>query len=120
MAIKCCEIKAGDLRHFITVNQLTTTDDGQGGGGIPDYTTQRYQAWAKMKQLSSGEAFRRHRLESDQIWEFSIRYNATVADTIMSDQIVYRGVQYNIRKLHNLEMRDIWLVMAAESGVPQG
>ena len=120
MAMKCCDTKAGDLRHLIVVNELNTADDGQGGGGIPDYDTERYQAWAKMKQLSAAEAFRRHRLESDQVWEFTIRYNPTTAPTAFTDQIVFRNVKYNVRKLHNVEMRDIWLIIAAESGVPQG
>ena len=115
---KCCEIKAGDLNRRVTFNELDTVDDGQ--GGFTQTYTERLKTWAKMKQVSAGEAFRRHRLESDEVWDFTIRYNAATKEIQYTDQIVYNGEEYNVRKINNLEQKNIWIVVTAEKGVPQG
>jgi SPP1 family predicted phage head-tail adaptor len=112
---KCCDITSGMLRTTVSVEAATRTSDGAGG-----YTT----AWAARSgaptrahvQFKSGsELMRSDRIEAKGSYRVTMRYNSGVTE---SDRIVIKGRSHNIRAIDNVEMRDKWLILHCELGVP--
>lgn len=111
---KCCDIKAGDLRHQVLIQQQSLVDDGSGGQALtwPDF----YSAWSGIKQLSAGEMYQHERLETQATHKFTMRYDSRLKETM---RISFRGELYNIKGIDNVEFRDKWLIVIAKRGVVQ-
>ena len=113
MAIKCCDITAGELRESITVQKEVNVPGGMGG---QDLTWEdRFTARAGIKMLSGKEQYQHDKLEVRATHKFTMRYNSTL---IESDRIVHRGVTYDIKAIDNVEFRNKWLIVTAERGGP--
>lgn len=66
--------------------------------------------------MSGTELVRADQLGATAFTDFTIRYRGDI-DEMM--KIVYRGTDYQIRHLDNVEEADRWLVIKAERGVTQ-
>ena len=111
---KCCDIKAGDLRSYIEVQEQTLVPGGMGGQNLT--WTSKFFAYAKIVMNSGSEKNAHDKLETQATHTFSMRYNASLLST---DKFIFEGVDYNIRSIDNVEMRNRWMVVSAERGVTQ-
>jgi SPP1 family predicted phage head-tail adaptor len=113
--MKCCDLYAGKLRTPVTFERLTITgDDGMGGGSAeewnPVHNARAYVLW-----MSATERYRADRLEASLNGRIYIRYTSKIKS---SDRVIVGGREMQIRgEPVNLEERNQWLEVYAESGV---
>lgn len=97
--------------EFYQLNKTATPT-----GGFTESWVLFASGWASVKNMSGTELVRADQLGDTAYSDFTIRYRNDI-NTMM--KIVYRGTDYQIRHLNNLEEADKWLVIKAERGVTQ-
>lgn len=112
--MKCCDMYAGKLNRLIEIYSLSTTKTATGGAS--DSWAIRDTYYARVEPVSGMESVRFDRLGAHGVTRFIIRYNE---DVVESDKIVYKGVDYQIRSIINIEEADLWLEIMGEKGVAQ-
>ena len=109
--MKCCQITVGMLNRKVELQQLVKTPTVTGG------FTQAWVSvafmWAKIKNNSGTELLHADKLGATAFADFTIRYRASIDETM---KLIYRGVDYQIRHINNLEEADLWLVVKGERG----
>ena len=112
--MKCCNIKPNDLNRRVElqalVKVLTTT------GGFTQTWSSVATIWAKIKNTSGSELLHADQLGATSFSDFTIRYRANINETM---KIVYRGADYQIRHINNIEEADLFMVVKGERGVSQ-
>lgn len=106
--------RTGELTERVTFRRETLTDDGM-GGQIVTWTAVA-TVWAKARALSGGEAERYDQLNATAMVRFVVRYRD---DLRHDDQIVWNGVEHNIRYIEPTSSRRLYLAIDAERGVAQ-
>jgi len=112
--MKCCDITPGKLNRKIAINRRQLTPDNI--GGFDQALVNLANPWAMIKPKSGTELLHADKLDAKAMSEFTIRYRT---DLVESDLIEYRGVEYNIRSIINIEEADKYLLILAERGVAQ-
>lgn len=107
--------RTGELTERVTFRRETLTDDGMGGQTVT-WTAVAPNVWAKARALSGGEAERFDKLNATAMVRFIIRYRD---DLQHDDQIVWNGVEHNIRYIEPTSSRRLYLAIDAERGVAQ-
>ncbi len=112
--MKCCQITAGMLNRKIELQQLVKTPTAT--GGFTQSWVSVATLWAKIKNTSGSELLHADQLGATSFSDFTIRYRANINELM---KIVYRGIDYQIRHINNIEEADLWLIVKAEKGVSQ-
>lgn len=103
---------AGDLRHFVEVQERTDVPDSSGGRAR---TWVKFaDVWCAIKQLSGKELKQYEQLNEVKMKKFVTRYYEGINEKM---RLVYHNKEFNIRNVDNLEERNEWLVIMAEEGV---
>ena len=85
-------------------------------GGFTQSWVKVASLWASIKNMSGTELVHADQLGATSYSDFTIRYRSNINETM---KFVYRGTDYQIRHINNLEEADKWLVVKAEKGVSQ-
>ena len=112
--MKCCEITASDLKHKIEIHRLTEVADPLGG-----FTTTwslLKPKWAKVAPMSGRELIHADKIDATAASTFTVRFDT---DILESDKIVFKGEEYNIRSIVNVDEEDRFLSILGERGVAQ-
>lgn len=112
--MKCCQIKPSDLNRKVELQQLIKTPTNT--GGFTQSWVKVADLWAKIKNASGSEMLHADQLGATAFSDFTIRYRANINEIM---RLVYRGTNYQIRHINNVEEADLWLVVKAERGVSQ-
>ena len=112
--MKCCDITANKLNRKVELYRLEKTATPT--GGFTQSWVKVADLWAHIKNMSGTELVRADQLGATSYSDFTIRYRQNI-DEMM--KFVYRGADYQIRHINNLEEMDRWLVVKAEKGVSQ-
>ena len=112
--MKCCQITTGMLNRKIELQQLVKTPTAT--GGFTQSWVSVATLWAKIKNTSGSELLHADQLGATSFSDFTIRYRANINELM---KIVYRGIDYQIRHINNIEEADLWLIVKAEKGVSQ-
>jgi SPP1 family predicted phage head-tail adaptor len=110
--MKPCDLHAGLLIHHVTVERLTLTPDGI-GGGVSTWAT-LYEPWAAIAPVGGGERLAGMQLENPITHTIYIRYRL---DLTPRDRVVHRGRTFNIRSIADLEEKRIFMELKCEEGV---
>lgn len=110
--MKCCDIRAGQLRHRIELQEETKAPDGS-GGWIDTWATYA-TVWAKIIPLSGSEGIFGMQLQDTITHDIMIRYRPGVAPV---HRVKYGERVFNIRQAINIEERSRWIDIRAEEGV---
>ena len=110
--MKLCDLHSGMLLNQITVERLTLTPDGM-GGGVSSWAI-LYQPWAYIAPVTGWERMAGMQLESPITHTIYIRYRL---DLSTRDRIVHRGRSFNIRSIADIEEKRIFLELKCEEGV---
>ena len=109
--MQCCQYTAGQLRHSVTLQDLTTTTDAYGG---------RVKTWtdtatvkAKIQPLSGSELYAAMRLDSRITHKVVIRY---VPGINPIQRIKFGDRILNINAVINVEERNRWLEIMCTEG----
>lgn len=112
--MKCCDITPSDLRHRIQIYRLNEVADALGG-----FTTTwvlHKTKWAKVKPMPGRELIHADKIDATAASTFTVRFDA---DILESDKIVFKGNDYNIRSIVNVDEEDRFLSILGERGVAQ-
>lgn len=112
--MKCCDITPGMLNRSIEIQSLSVTPNDT--GGFSEVWTTLLNTWAKIKNASGTELIHADQLGAVAFSDFTIRYRSDLTETM---RIVYRGTNFQIRHINNIEEADKWLIIKAERGVTQ-
>jgi|TARA_R110000744_G_C18927407_1_gene512682 SPP1 family predicted phage head-tail adaptor len=102
------------LNRKIELQQLVKTPTAT--GGFTQSWVSVATLWAKIKNTSGSELLHADQLGATSFSDFTIRYRANINELM---KIVYRGIDYQIRHINNIEEADLWLIVKAEKGVSQ-
>ena len=109
-------IRAGDLRHRITI-QVRPEDRDSFGGQPPVWTDFAVNVPAAIRPLSSRELFSAQAVQGDTSHEITIRYRAGITAAMRA---VYNGRYFNLGPPINTDERNIELVIPATEGLNNG
>lgn len=112
--MKCCDITAGMLKRRVSLQRKTDTPDGS--GGVTVAWTQYAQPYAMIKPKQGSEKLHADRLDATGLSTVLMRYRS---DVLESDKLVFRGKDYQIRSIVNIEEADRFLELTIERGVAQ-
>jgi SPP1 family predicted phage head-tail adaptor len=103
-------VRAGTLRHKVTIQQLTTT--GTDGDGQPieswsDLTT----VWASIEPLRGREFFEARAQLSEETVRFRMRYQSTISNT--RHRLVFGSETYRIESVIEPQRRNEMLEIIA-------
>ena len=112
--LKCCDIIPGSLNRKIELQSLVKTSTPT--GGFTQSWVSVATLWAKIKNMSGGELLHADQLGATAYSDFTIRYRANINETM---KLVYRGTEFQIRHINNLEEADLFMVVKGERGVSQ-
>lgn len=107
----CCDLNSGKLRHRITFERATKTDDGGGGSSMVWATVATVRAY--VKPISGGERLQAMRVESNITQRIYIRYRDDLAE---SDRIRYGSRLMQVKAIVNIEEQNKWLEVYAVEG----
>lgn len=113
---KCCDVTIADLRWQIQIqNKEPTGATDPMGGVIVDWVTVA-TPWAKMKPMTGTEQYRADKLNAVGITQVIIRYRSGLNEAM---KVVYKGEDYQIRSIIDMEEKRQWLELMIEKGVSQ-
>ena len=112
--MKCCDIAVGDFRHKVSLQRKDIVSDGVGGSTVAwtEYAT----PWTKITPKTGGEKVYLNRLNASGLSTVVMRYRSDISE---SDKLVYRGNEFQIRSIINVEERDRYTELTIERGVAQ-
>jgi SPP1 family predicted phage head-tail adaptor len=112
--MKCCQIKTSDLNRRIAISNLVTTPTDT--GGFTESWVLVTNTWAKIKNTSGTELMHADQLGATAFSDFTIRYRKGLTELM---RITYRGTEFQIRHINNIEEADEFMIVKAERGVTQ-
>jgi SPP1 family predicted phage head-tail adaptor len=112
--MNCCDITPAQLNRKVDLYRLVKTPTAT--GGFNESWVKVASLWAKIKNTSGTELVRADQLGATAYSDFTIRYRSNINEMM---KLVYRGTDYQIRHINNIEEADKWLVVKAERGVSQ-
>ena len=115
MAVKCCDITAGQLRHTVVIQAEGPTTDA-GGGQTDPWASPATVATvrAKIEPLTGFERLRALQLEASVSHKITIRYRGGLT---AKHRLKFGARVMNIRSVIDIEERHKWLEILAEQGV---
>ena len=112
--MKCCDITPGMLNRRISIQEKQTTTTATGGQDVA--WVQVVAPFAYLKPLNGRERVFANRLNATGDTIATIHYRADLNESM---KVVYRGKEYQIRSIINLEEADRFLQLVLERGVVQ-
>ena len=105
---------AKDFDTALTVETPTETPDGFGGFETT-WANTKGTIWCEYEETGGGEGFDNGRLNTETSVSLMTRYRT---DITVEDRLVLDGTYYNIRRVDNVRRQGKYLIIQAESGVP--
>lgn len=110
-------MRAGRLRHRVTIEQPTTTQDPNTGEQVPGWAAVA-TVWASVEPLSAREFIAAGAGQSSVSARVMMRYRS---DVTAGMRLTYRGKVYNIKGvLPDPESGLEWLTLPVSQGVDDG
>lgn len=111
-------MKAGKLRHRVTLQSLATGSPQQKPTGEPDTAwADLVTVWADVRPLKGNALFLAQQIQSDVDMEIEIRYRAGLDATMRA---VHGSDIYDIKAIVDPEKRHIRLLLQCATGVNDG
>ena len=114
MALKCCDISAGRLRHEIVIERKASVPDGVGGVELVWVTLVNMRA--AIEPVSGAERWQAQRIQAQITHSILFRWFDGLR---ASDRINFKGRHFNITYIRNLEERNRYYQLSAVEGVAQ-
>ena len=109
--VACAVVCAGDLKYPVGVQVLGKIPDGS-GGYVQDWSDV-FTINCKIKQSGGKEQFKHEAIEASAPVKFWTNYTSDINET---HRLVFRGKNYNIRYLDDIESDMRWLEIGTERG----
>jgi SPP1 family predicted phage head-tail adaptor len=105
-------LRAGSLRHRVTLQQPAETPDG--GGGFTLAWTDVATVWAAIEPLKGAERLHAQQLQSPVTHRVTMRYRSGVTPTM---RLLFEARTLNIRAVIDPQERNRTLELLCEEGV---
>lgn len=106
-------MKAGELRHKIAIQNLSTTRDGF--GGVVETWTTIATAWARVEPLSGREFWEARKMNSDISMKITMRASGINISPRM--RIALNGRHVYIEVVREIEERGIELILLCREDI---
>lgn len=113
---------ASELRERVRFERRADSSDGY-GNTLGTWATVVTSRKARLLPTRGGEEVLASRLTGTGLWDLTVRRDTDTATVVVGDRIVDERDAtriWNIRWIADLEGRNRWLTMTAESGVADG
>lgn len=97
-------MNVGQLRHRVTIQQLTRVEDE--GGGYAEVWTEVATVWAAIKPLRGNERYEAQQVQSTLTHKVTIRYREGIKPQM---RLTYKGRIFDIESVIDIEERHRWL-----------
>ena len=97
-------MNAGQLRHRVTIQQLTRVEDE--GGGYAEVWADVATVWAAIKPMRGNERYEAQQVQSTLTHKVTIRYRAGIKPQM---RLLYGNRVFNIEAVIDIEERHRWL-----------
>lgn len=110
-------MRAGRLRHQITIQKQSTARDSY--GEIGGSWTSGLNTWAEIKPLKGAEYFEAQQIQSGVTHQIIMRYQTMAASTAISTKhrIKFGSKYYGINSIINVYERNMYFMIMAEEKV---
>lgn len=102
----------GRLRHRVTIQEETDTEDEQ--GGYTSAWSTLCKLWAQIEPLTASEQFYRGGLQAGVTHRVTLRYRDDIGPT---NRVVFNSRTFNIRGVRNIDERNTDLELLCEEVV---
>jgi len=112
-------MRAGKLRHYISIQRNSTGVRNVSGGVVEGWTTE-FKTWAEVWDLRGREYVARQQVRAGVTHIVKMRYttlNSSTELTPENSRINNNGNIYNIEHVENMDMRNIELRLMCSEGV---
>ncbi len=110
--MKCCDITIGMLNRQVQFERATKTRIDGGGYGYS--WSNLLKAWVSLKPKVGTEKTHAGQLRATNLLRVIMRYT----DILKTDDLLhYRGEDYEIKSIINIDEADVWLELTLEKGV---
>jgi SPP1 family predicted phage head-tail adaptor len=106
---------AGGKNVRVKVQSPVRPDDGSGGQDNTEWVD-KFEQYAKMRQMNAREVFRNRQIESDSMYKFSMVFPLTKT-VLTTDRLLVGARTFNIRGVDNVNEQNKVLVITTEEGV---
>lgn len=106
-------MKVGNLRNQIVIKTLTESPDGT-GGYTGSYSVGK-TIWAKVRAKTGFRGFEDSRINLDNLFEFTIRYD-DFPNISQLNKIVYNSGEYTIKSFQVIEEKKKAIIIMATLG----
>jgi SPP1 family predicted phage head-tail adaptor len=115
---KTADITAGEFRFPVEVQRPSYTDDGSGGQN-KTWPTVIPVVFCAVENRQGSEPYGdkdKGRIRTFQTFSFTTWWRD---DIQVTDRLLFQGTLFNIRRINNLDLRNKFLQIIADSGVEQ-
>jgi SPP1 family predicted phage head-tail adaptor len=108
-------MKAGSLRHQITIQTKTATTDAY--GGPVDVWEDLETVWAAVEPLQGRELVTAQAVNAETTTRITIRYREGVTP---ANRIVFEGKYYNLLSVVDTDLKHREMIILASEGLNEG
>ncbi len=112
-------MRAGKLRHYITL-QLNSTSTRTVSGGVVETYTDNFNTYAEIWDLRGREYVGRQQIRAGVTHMIKMRFqnfNNSTEITPENARVSFKSKFYNIEHVENMDMRDIELRLMCSEGI---
>lgn len=118
--MKCCDLTSADLKARIRIERRTRVTDSLGGWAEEWAADPAEGVWASVKNSDGTERWTADRLESLNMVYFYVRFKGDIDGApywqATETRIIYRGRQYNVQAVVDLELKQKWIKLTCREG----
>ncbi len=108
-------MRAGRIRHRVTIQSESQTADGAGGYGLA--WTDLATTWAAVEPLNGRERLQADQVQDETTHQITMRYRSDVVP-IGKYRVLFGTRTFNVTSVINPDERNISLTLLVEEGVP--
>lgn len=114
--MNCCNVTLAQLNRRIEIQSKQPTGETDAMGGIISDWVTVASPWCNLTPMTGREQYRADKLNATGMTRVIMRYRTDINESM---KVLYRGTEYQIRSIIDIEERRQWLELMIEKGVSQ-
>lgn len=104
-------IKAGDLRHRVTIQQETNTPDSRGGNAVSWAAITNGTCWASVEPMKAYERFQHAQIQHAVTHKVTVRHRT---DITAGMRVLFGSRTFEIQGIRRPDERNRYLILECE------
>jgi len=105
----CCASLAASLRHQVTIQTVSRTEDGQ--GGFTETWTNGESVWASIETLKAYQRFQAMQMQTPMTHKLVVRYRR---DLSTLNRLLFGDRVFTVKEVINVDMKNRFLELKVE------